>query len=301
MSKRSLLLLPVFLVLSGLLWTPIQAADPPTDTYGARLATYDKATGESYFALSVTPQVRPKASSLQDLVVLVDTSASQRALFRDDSLLAVDALISHLDPHDRVLLCGVDLEAVPMSAGFIGAGSQEMQAARAKLKQRAPLGSTDMIGGLHAAVANFGEPTENSRAIIYIGDGLSRANLFADPEMRKLTEQLVACRASVYSFVIGPERNVAFLAALANQTGGMVFIDSDEEAASQAAGTGLAQAVQQAVLWPQDVRFPPGIVEHYPSVVPPLRTDRDTILIGKLESHAPQQLAMTVLSQRPDD
>ena len=66
------------------------------------------------------------------------------------------------------------------------------------------------------------------------------------------------------------------------------------KSAAQTAGSELAQAVQQTVLWPQDVRFPAAIVEHYPSVVPPLRTDRDTIVIGKLESHAPQQLSMTV-------
>ena len=48
---------------------------------------------------------------------------------------------------------------------------------------------------LQAAVAKLGEPSENSRAIVYIGDGLSRANLFADPEMRELVEQL---RKSLY-------------------------------------------------------------------------------------------------------
>ena len=61
MSKRSLMLLPVFIVISGLLLT-VRASEPPADSFGARLATYDKATGESYFALSITPQVRPPSA-----------------------------------------------------------------------------------------------------------------------------------------------------------------------------------------------------------------------------------------------
>ena len=75
MSKRSQYLLPMFLLLSVLLAATSWASDPPADTYGARLATYDKAAGESYFALSVTPQQRPKAAAIQDVVILVDTSA----------------------------------------------------------------------------------------------------------------------------------------------------------------------------------------------------------------------------------
>ena len=71
MSKRSLYLLPVCVLLCGLLLTSAWAADPPTDTFGGRLATYDKAVGESYFALSIRPQRVPKSARLQDVVVLV--------------------------------------------------------------------------------------------------------------------------------------------------------------------------------------------------------------------------------------
>ncbi len=293
MSKRSFYLLPVGVLLSGLLLTTAWAADPPADTFGGRLATYDKAAGESYYALSITPQVRPKPARVQDVVVLVDTSASQRGLFRSDSLLAVETLLNRLDSGDRVKLLAVDLEAVPMSAAFVGPASKEMKAALTKLKQRAPLGSTDMLVALRAAVASFADASEHPRSVVYVGDGLSRANLFGDPEIKTLVGQLVERRVSVSSYVIGAERNIAFLAVLANQTGGMIYIDSDSESSAQEAGTELAHAVQLPVLWPQQVKFPAAIVEHYPIAFPPLRTDRDTIVIGKLESHAPQQLTMT--------
>ena len=148
MSKRSLCLLPFFVLTSCLLVTVAGASDPPIDSYGVRLATYDKAAGESYFALRVTPQVRPKPAVTQDIVVLVDTSASQRGPFRDDSLEAVTTLIGRLDRHDRVRLFAVDLEATPLCDQFVTAGSKECRDALARLQQRTPLGSTDMIGGL---------------------------------------------------------------------------------------------------------------------------------------------------------
>ena len=293
MSKRSLFVLPVCVLISGLLLTTVSASDPPSDSFGGRLATYDKAAGESYFALSITPQVRPKSAGLQDVVILVDTSASQRGLFRDDSLLAVEALVSRLDPHDRVKIVAVDLAAVAMTDAFVAADSQEMNQAQAKLKRRAPLGSTDMLVALRAAADSFEGAVKNPRAVVYVGDGLSRANLFGDPEIKELVQQLVERRVSVSSFAIGAERNVAFLAVLANQTGGMVFIDSDDESSAQEAGSGWHVPFSCRSCGRSRSSCPAAIAEHYPVAVPPLRTDRDTILIGKLESHAPQQLSMT--------
>jgi hypothetical protein len=292
MSKRSHYLLPSFLVLGGLLTSAGWSADPPADAYGSRLATYDQAAGESYFALSVTPAQRVAPAPVQDVVILADTSASQAGLFRADSLLAVRTLIDRLDPQDRVKLFAVDLEAVPLTEQFVEAHSKEMREALTKLEQRTPLGATDMERALQAAVDSLPGTPERPRAVIYVGDGLSRANFFGDDEIRSLVTKLVAARAAVSCFAIGPSRSVEFLAVLANQTGGVIWIDSDEEASAEMGGAALAKAAQQPVMWPTESRFSEGIAEHYPTQVPPLRTDRDTILIGKLDSRDPQTMTV---------
>ncbi|MHB8864811.1 MAG: vWA domain-containing protein, partial [Pirellulaceae bacterium] len=297
MSKRSLYLLPLFLLLSGLVSPTAWPADLPADAFGARLATFDKAAGESYFALSVTPQQRVTAAKVQDVVILVDTSASQTGLFREDSLLAVKTIVQRLDPQDRVKLFAVDLDAVALCDQFVEAGSQEMTETLARLAQRTPLGSTDMVLALQAAVDSWQGVPERPRAVIYVGDGLSRANFFGDEEIKSLVDQLVERRASVSSLAIGPARSIEFLAVMANQTGGVLWLDSNEEASAQMAGTALAKAVQQTVFWPQEAQFSAGIAEFYPSRVPPLRTDRDTILIGKLESNDPQSLTVKAEAQ----
>ncbi len=264
----------------------------------ARLATYDKAAGESYFALSLTPQQRPKAAAIQDVVILVDTSASQTGLFRDDTLLAVKTIVERLDPQDRVKLFAVDLEAVALCDQFVAAGSKEMNEALRKLEQRTPLGSTDMVVALQAAASSFEGPVEHPRAVIYLGDGLSHANFFGDAEIKDLVSKLIDRRAPVSSLAIGPDRSIEFLAVMANQTGGVLLLDSDEETSAQMAGTALAKAAQQTVFWPQEVQFSTGIAEFYPSTVPPLRTDRDTIIIGKLESRDPQTVTIKAEANR---
>ncbi len=124
MSKRSLYLLP-FLLLGGLLLSAATAADPPVNSQGARLATYDQSSGESFFALSLTPRVNAEAAKAQELVVLVDTSASQVGLYRDDTLAALDSLVSRLDDQATIRLFAVDLTAVPMSDGFVKPRSPE--------------------------------------------------------------------------------------------------------------------------------------------------------------------------------
>ncbi|MFW6171310.1 MAG: VWA domain-containing protein, partial [Planctomycetota bacterium] len=293
MSKRSFRGLLVCVLMCGVLLTKAWAAEGPSDSFGARLLTYDKAAGESYYALSITPQLRPPSAPVRDVAVVVDTSASQAGLFREDSLLALETLLSRLEPRDRVKLLAVDLEAVHLTDSFVSAHGKAAAEGQKQIEDRTPLGATDMIGAVRAGLESFEATSDHPRAIIYIGDGVSRANMFGDDEIQALVRQLVAERVSVSSYAIGPERNVEFLAVLANQTGGRLYVDSDSESAAQEAGAGLARAAQLPVFWPQEVQFPGAMVEHYPVTVPPLRTDRDTIVIGKLESHQLQPLSMT--------
>jgi von Willebrand factor type A domain len=246
-----------------------------------RLATYDKAPGESYFALSVMPKVAPAAQQANDVVVLFDTSASQAGVFRDDGLAALDSLLAGLGPNDRVHLMAVDVNAVPMNEGFVRAGSPEMQAALAKLRQRVPLGATDLDAGLRAAATSL-TSSKAAKTVIYMGDGMSKANLPNTESFGALVGDLTKDRVSVSSFAIGKEHNLQILAALANQTGGVLATDAQEAQAAISAGKMLAGSIHGSVIWPTAVAMPASIGETFPRQTPPLRTDRDSIVIGKL-------------------
>jgi hypothetical protein len=49
----------------------------------------------------------------------------------------------------------------------------------------------------------------------------------------------------------------------------------------------MAAIAQTPVAWPKSVELPSAFRESYPATLPPLRQDRDTILIGLLEGQSP--------------
>ena len=255
-----------------------------------RFSTYDTPTGEVYFALSLSPQAGLPAANKNEVTILFDTSASQTGLYREDALLALRTLLGSLSAEDQVRLVAVDLEMVPLTAGLVAPQGPAIEQALEQLQRRTPLGSTDLAAILQTAADQFS--TEHPRSLVYLGDGVSRAGLLNSERFAGLVQNLVKQRVSVSSLVIGPQRDVATLAALANHTGGVYYIDSDQGNAAQQAGVGLAKAVAQPVLWPLEVTLPENFRETYPRTFPPLRTDRDSILIGVLNARAEGELQL---------
>ncbi len=277
MSMRSQFWLAGLTVLVfGVVQVAVQAAPPSGES--ARLATYENAAGETYFAASLVPKQGSDPQQTNEVVVLFDTSASQAGVFRDDALAALRGMLSKLAPNDRVKLIAVDLNAVEMSRGFVAPNSADMQAALAKLQQRAPLGATDMPIALEAAAASFA-PSKAAHSVVYFGDGNSKANLLTADRLAGTIDRLVKSRAAVTSYAVGKDVNTAGLAAIANQTGGMLRTMGTEPTAS---GDALATAVKAGVIWPVSQELSPNMTAVYPATVPPFRTDRDTILVGKL-------------------
>ena len=287
MLKRSpLAVVHVAVVMAALAAGTVQA----TGAENAHLATFEKGAGETYFALSLTPSIKPAPAAASQVVILFDTSASQSGAFREDGLAALDAMLKSLNADDRVKLVAVDVKAAAMSEGFVAPTSEAMKAATAKLHKRTPLGATDMTAALRSALSSFGDDNKSPRHVAYIGDGMSKARLIEGESFRKLVSDLVGSRVSVSSFAIGKEQNLALLATLANHTGGMVQMDSDAGDAATSSGKALASAVHGAVIWPVDTELSAGIREALPKSMPPLRTDRDTILIGMLEGSEVQTI-----------
>ncbi len=273
----------------------------PIDAEKAHLDSYVKPDGTGYFALSLTPSITVAEPEGRDVVVLFDTSASQAGPFREKGLAVLEELLRDLPVGDRVQLFAVDLDSVPMTKGFAGPQSEEMRTAVAALQQRVPLGSTDLPVALETVVRAFGggssdsgsgngvnggntstsgDEGRRSLAAVYIGDGMSVANLLDVQEFRKLLGELAVKRIAVSSMAVGPRLDANLLAALANQTGGMLVIDG-ENVAAQPAGLYLAKAVRGVVLWTTDVKWPAALADVVQHQLPPLRLDRDTVVIGR--------------------
>lgn len=248
----------------------------------ARMATYSSG-GEAYFALSLRAEGNPPPRRASDVVIMFDTSASQQGEYRTRALEALQALLDSLGPNDRVMLMGVDLNAVPLSEGFVSPEGRAMQQALVQLRRRVPLGSTDMGGVTAAAAAQFDQARPDAaRAIVYIGDGMSTANLIQTGELAALADQLVARRVSVTSFGIGPQRDDQVMAVLANLSGGMLIVDT-AEASAQEVGERLAQFATAPVVWTEQPQFSRVLPRVYPRRALPLRYDRDSVYVGRID------------------
>ena len=79
------------LLMTGHAVPRVEAADPLGSN--TRLATYDTATGDTFFALSLVPQVEVPAVRACDVIVLFDTSASQTGAYRSESLEVLRAAL----------------------------------------------------------------------------------------------------------------------------------------------------------------------------------------------------------------
>ncbi|HEY2413623.1 MAG TPA: VWA domain-containing protein, partial [Pirellulaceae bacterium] len=282
MSTRKSAWLTVVAV-SALMLSGIARAETTT----ARLGTFEK-DGRDYFALSLMPQAAADASQKNDVVILVDTSASQAGRYRVEEMAALNAMLSSFGPNDRVQLMAVDMKAVPLSAGFVAANGPEMQSALAKLNARTPLGATDLDAGLRTAASSFGGDG-SARTVIYLGDAMSKANMLTDATLKKLVGDLRSEHVSVSSFVLGREQNTQLMAALANHTGGVIETAAPELPEMDAATNGqrLAASVHASVLWPNDSTVSNNVAESFPAQMPPVRTDRDSVLIGLLSNQSP--------------
>ena len=144
---------------------------------------------------------------------------------------------------------------------------------------RAPLGSNDMDKALSAAAASFGGEAKNPRAVVYIGDGSSRANPLSPERFQQLAgglaESTFPCSATAWGR--------AWIARCSAYWPGRPAACWSKVLRARP-GARLATAATAAVYWPTAaVKWPAGMGEVLPKTLPPLRNDRDTVLIGTLK------------------
>ena len=125
-----------------------------------------------------------------------------------------------------------------------------------------------------------------------IGDGLSRANLLSADSLENLVKSLVENKIPVSSYVVGANVDGKVPGALAANTGGMIYNDAVGTPAE--AGKSLAAAADATLLWPKSVTWPAAFDLVLPKRVPPLRSDRDSVVIGTLKGKGPFEVRMAV-------
>jgi tetratricopeptide (TPR) repeat protein len=252
-----------------------------TSAQTSRLATYDD-SGKTLFALSIVPDAVSPESKAPSIAIIVDTSASQNGDFRRESIEIARGIVEALPDTAKVSLFACDLKPAQLLAAGDPSASRTAIGFE-QLERRLPLGTSDIAAALRSAASSL--PNTDDRNLIYIGDGVHLSNLMNTQEFADLVAELVEGRCVVHSMAIGPRTDCEFLSTLANHTGGRVFVRQHIQGlTTQQMGTELSMVAVRPVFWPSQSRWPAGIASRYPERVPPLRWDRDTILIGSLSA-----------------
>ena len=269
--------------------TITNAADPKRDAdlVSTRIATFETATGERYFAASIQPGadkalLKQLASQPATVSIIVDTSASQVGDYRNDQLAAFEGVIAGLRTGDRVQIFASDVSTVPMSGVIDAKDADAIRATVVKLRRRLPLGNTNLGAAIDSARAILvSQPEKQTRSIVYIGDGLSIETAGNQARIKLLVDAMRADHISFHSIAIGPSKNIEMLATLANQTGGdvLLVVDSQKNEAITL-GTQIGKAAILSPIWVTSVSLPEGFATVQAKRFPPLRLDRDSVLIG---------------------
>ncbi|MDB5335943.1 MAG: domain containing CoxE-like protein [Planctomycetaceae bacterium] len=277
------------LVLSGL------AAGPPVRSAlapASGLLRYEAPQGMTYAALILPAPPLPKIACVpHDHVLIVDTSASQNGIYRTRALALANAFCQNLPAGDRVQLIASDVAAVSLTDTFVDIPSPALRAAFVKLEDRVPLGSSNLEFALRMSLPLQLKNVSGDRAreILYVGDGFSTAKLIESPMLLKLLHDLRTSEIPVNSFAVGPRTDLILLGTLAQHTGGVVVVDEQQPVAARQGTVGdlatvakdLARAAVAPVFYPDSLVTTPDDLQLYPIMLPPVRFDRETVLLGK--------------------
>ncbi|MEM9352925.1 MAG: hypothetical protein AAGA92_07925 [Planctomycetota bacterium] len=299
------------LVVSLTLVAAIGGTEAVGEDGGSRMITFSRG-GDTYYGISLMPGSEVKATAAPVVSVVFDTSATQQGVYRTTARAALGELLASVDGDATVQLFAADLDAVPMGGAFAASDAASAGAALAALDQRVPLGSTDFTKSLRTVMASAPTVDDRQHVLVYIGDGLSVANLLDDATLRGVVDDLTARRIAVSSYVIGPGTDAETLAVLANQTGGNLYVAEPLARADEAAGVSVQRAVAEnqrlgrlagkrlaewaeaTVYWPTAVDIGGVFGQVLPEGCPPLRSDRDTILIGFTPESLPTEASVGV-------
>ena len=150
-----------------------------------------------------------------------------------------------------------------------------------------------MKKALLTAADSFAADSKNARTVVYLGDGRSAAKYLSGAEAGEIAGRLADARISVDSYLVGLQPDFQILGSMAGQTGGVVVEDVPEMTPVQAAAA-LNAAVQAPVLWPQSAKWPAEMTEVFPKRTPPLRLDRDSVVVGVYKGDGPFDIEYAV-------
>lgn len=250
--------------------------------------TYQLRSGEMLFAWQVRPTVEAAPARPRDLLVVVDASASQAGKPLQQAQQIVTALSTGLAAGDRLDIWVVSTPATTRSLtrGFVTAGAAGIQRAAADLTDlEYGSGATDLKSGLNKALATMAPNPARQQAVLFLGDGESSYNPLTEDDRISLGTRMDRDDIGFFAVPLGLKVNSHNLHGLASLTGGnVVRVQEDLGNVNRRAEflDRLKAALDVPVVKVETAKFGTEVAELYPTRLPPLRTDKPTLVVGRL-------------------
>ena len=277
MKKRLFKILPAAAIaLTSFVGLTAQGADADVP-----VESYQLSDGTNCFLVPLQAETIESESEYVDVAALVDFSAAQlSAAVREASQNALYSLVENLPKNARVQIFAVSNETESLTDGYLSVSSPDLKKAIAGLATRDALGAADLEKSFTVAADSFDYNESADRSIVFLGRGMSTGAAFDADVFEQTAEMLVDAKLPVNCYGLGVVINAKVLGALANRTGGY-YVAASETAKD--AGQKLADAATASVFFPENAAIEMDGASVYPNPVPPIRSDRETYLVGSSE------------------
>ncbi|HMC88712.1 MAG TPA: vWA domain-containing protein, partial [Gemmataceae bacterium] len=249
------------------------------------MVTYRTSAGDSLFALQIKPKLEAAPDRPRDYAIVVDTSASQARGPLANARLLSEEVIKEARDQDRIALWTINTPAATANLvvrGFQPPRSKEVAEAVENLKKEVPLGDTDLKGGLTKIITSFDNSGDRQQIVLFLGDGMSVHNPITNADRSRLCEQMVKHNVVFFPVPLGAQLDPKNLHGIATGTGGTVVRVLAKDKPADTAKR-LNEAIAAPVLYPKEFKFSAEVVEFFPTVLPPLRADAATLVVGKFK------------------
>ena len=253
---------------------------------------YQVRAGDTLFAWQIKPTLDPAPVRPRDVLVLVDTSASQAGKPLQQARQVVAGLSAALTADDRVSVWTLSTPAATraLTKDFQPADAEDIKAAAAALTEiEYGSGATDLKGGLSKALATLAPNRGRHQIVLFLGDGESAFDPLTESDRVAAGGRMDQSDVYFFAVPLGLKLNANNLHGLAALTGGAVVRVQEDLADPTRRGEFLARlkaAIDVPVLKADKCQYGAEVTESYPTKLPPLRADKPTLVIGKMAKPA---------------
>ncbi|MBX9681153.1 MAG: hypothetical protein K2X38_20540, partial [Gemmataceae bacterium] len=273
------------------------AVDDGTRFPANSVATYKSATGDVHFALQVQPKIPASTATGRDYIVVVSVAANLAGEAWTGANQIAEAIVETAKdrPNDRVSLwtIGTPAQTKSHTEGFLSPKDEtELKKLRRILqnihKKEYPLGDTDLKDGLAKMVSTFDDGAGRQRILLFLGDGNSTHNPLSNEDRYRLARSMVEKRVGFFPVPLGGPLHAENLHGLANATGGVVLRTRVIAEKLVDALKRYEEAFVGGVMYDAKLELPREVTEAYPTVLPPLRGDQPTLVVGRMKEGVKQ-------------